>query len=1010
VSRDPFGTAAVRERVLAGWAASTARFREDANAEDDLVRGGYRDRVVVELAQNAADAAARAGVAGVLSLRLDGDLLLAANTGAPLDAAGVESLCTLRASTKRTEESSAGRFGVGFAAVLAVTDAPRIASTTGAVRWDAGRAAAEIDGVPALAGELARRGGQLPVLRLPYAAPDAPPAAATTVVELPLRDAAARELVVRLLAEVDETLLLALPALERVDLDVDGATRSVTATGRWQVVRRTGSLDPHLLADRPVEERDRPGWSLTWARPLDGRSAPAVLHAPTPTDEPLDLPALLVGTFPLDPTRRHVAPGPLTDHLVAEAAAAYVELVLEVGDPADRWGLVPGPVAVGRLDGALRAAVLDALGSAPVLRTVAAGGEEPVPVAPREAVSVVGAGPALAAALADVVAGLVEDDHRLAVLGARRLSMADAVDLLADVGRAASWWHRLYAALAADGPLAGTALDALGALPVPLADGRLVRGARGALLPGPGLPAGLTYLGVRTVHPDAAHPMLARLGAAVATPRTVLDRPEVRAAVDAAWDADADGAAAVADAVLGLVAAAGLRPGELRWLSRLVLADDRGRPAAADELVLPGSVLAGLVDPDDPDDPDGSDDPDDPDGADEADGIAPVGAALVDRWGGHVLAAAGVLGDLTVVELRDLTIDPALAEAAEDDAGVPGLADWLTWVGDRVPRPGGGPAAVPPTVRTLAAVPELDVVGDGGWAALLEHVAADPGLRVALTTPVAVDLGGGGRLTVASYAAWFLRTHARLDGRSPTELAVAGSGLTGLWDELTGVAVDDEVLRAAGVRTGLGDLLADPDGASDLLRRLADPGRGVDERTLRAAYGALAGADPATVPPPETVRVDPVTVLPADRVVVVTAPHHLQVRWPDPPLVLPLGWAGRLADVLDLDTSTERLPAAAPDGTGVVRPVPDEVRRLLPAAPDSWQEHDDLTVGGDDVTWWVDDAGTVHAATTDGLARGLAWAAGDWAARWPVAALLEEPARAAELMTESLLEDDPPRG
>ena len=111
-----------------------------------------------------------------------------------------------------------------------------------------------------------------------------------------------------------------------------------------------------------------------------------------------------------------MAPGPLTDHLVAEAAAAYVELLLGVADPADRWALVPGPVAVGRLDGALRAAVVDALGSAPVLRTVPGGGE-PVPVAPRDAVSVVGAGPALRLALAEVVAGLVEDDRRLAVLG-----------------------------------------------------------------------------------------------------------------------------------------------------------------------------------------------------------------------------------------------------------------------------------------------------------------------------------------------------------------------------------------------------------------------------------------------------------------------------------------------------------------------------------------------------------------------------------------------------------------
>ncbi len=63
---DPFGTADLRARVLDAWAASPARFREDANAEEDLALGGYRDRLVVELAQNAADAALRADVPGRL--------------------------------------------------------------------------------------------------------------------------------------------------------------------------------------------------------------------------------------------------------------------------------------------------------------------------------------------------------------------------------------------------------------------------------------------------------------------------------------------------------------------------------------------------------------------------------------------------------------------------------------------------------------------------------------------------------------------------------------------------------------------------------------------------------------------------------------------------------------------------------------------------------------------------------------------------------------------------------
>src|SRR6478672_3887739 len=112
---DPFGTARLRRGVLDAWATSPARFREDANAEEDLVLGGYRDRLVVELAQNAADAAARAGVPGRLALTLREragapPVLIAANTGGPLTPQGVQSLATLRASAK--DGDSVGRFGV----------------------------------------------------------------------------------------------------------------------------------------------------------------------------------------------------------------------------------------------------------------------------------------------------------------------------------------------------------------------------------------------------------------------------------------------------------------------------------------------------------------------------------------------------------------------------------------------------------------------------------------------------------------------------------------------------------------------------------------------------------------------------------------------------------------------------------------------------------------------------------------------------------------------------------
>jgi hypothetical protein len=970
---DPFGTAELRAKVLAAWAASPARFREDANAEDDLVRGGYRDRVVVELAQNAADAAVRAGVPGRLLLTLRDEVLLASNTGAPLDAAGVESLSSLRASSKRDDAGvgAVGRFGVGFAAVLAVSDAPEVASTTGAVRWQVAAAAAEVAAVPGLAAEVTRRGGHVPVLRLPYPSDAAPLDGCTTTVRLPLRDPAAVELVRRLLDEVDDALLLALPGLREVVVQVGGEHRVVADAGRWQVVRRDGAASADLLADRPVEERARPHWSVTWARPLSGQPVPPVLHAPTPTDEPLDLPALLVASFPLDPTRRHVAPGELTDALVVEAAAAYVELALGVDDITARLAMVPGPVAAGRLDGALRAAVVRALGDAPLLRSVS--GE---PLSPREAVAVVGLGLSAVRVLGDVVAGLVPDHPVLERLGGRRIALADVVDLLAGLDRPPSWWRGLYTTLAEG----AVDTEALGALPVPLADGRVVRGARGALQPDDGIPPGAPALGLRVVHPDAAHALLLRLGAAPVTPRSVLERPEVRAAVADAWHHPDP--AELADAVLGLVQAADLRPGDLPWLGALVLPDQDGEPARADELLLPGTALADFADTTE---------------------LAAVHPELVERWGARTLAVAGVLADLTVVEVHDVLLDPA---AVDEDSPLPGLADWVAWCLKRV-----APTDQPPVAQTVSGVPELDVVDDDAWVAVLSHVARRPELRAAVVEPVVVDLGAGSRALVPSYAAWFVRAHGYLAGRPPTQWTVRGArGLAGLYDELVDeladlADVDPVLLAAIGVRTSLDALVAEPGGGDELLARLGDSGRRVLDDTARAAYRAVSRLDPDSVAPPASVRVRPDLVVDHDRVVVLDAPHHLQLDWDPPPLVVPLEWAGDLAEVLDLTPSSELVAGRVDDpAAGEARPVPDAVRGVLGRrCPATWCEHDALSVGDREVAWWLDHDGTVRAATLDGLARGLAWAAGRWDARLLVAAVLAEPERADELVAESAL-------
>ncbi|MFD4480124.1 sacsin N-terminal ATP-binding-like domain-containing protein [Streptomyces sp. NPDC058471] len=1026
---DPFGTARLRRGVLDAWAASPARFREDANAEEDLALGGYRDRLIVELAQNAADAAARAGAPGRLSLTLRDGVLAAANNGAPLDATGVESLSTLRASAKREEQNNGavGRFGVGFAAVLAVSDEPAVVGRTGGVRWSLSEArelAADTARFsPGLGDEVRRRDGHVPLLRLPFAAEGTAPEGYDTVVILPLRDAAAEDLVLRLLGDIDDALLLALPGVEEVLVQVgDSPVRTLRRTAepgyvdiedsrdgatRWRTVSRQGSLERDLLADRPVEERLRPHWSVTWAVPTDGEGAPQaprsapVLHAPTPSDEPLGVPALLIASFPLDTTRRHAAPGPLTDFLVQRAADAYAELLADwrpVGEGI--ISLVPGPLGKSELDGALRQAILDRLPRTaflpPAVEAVPQEDpdvpewEAPVALRPRDAEVVEGASADTVRVLADVLPSLLpaglERRAELRTLGVARVPLTEAIDRLAGLEREASWWRRLYDALAGVDP------DRLTGLPVPLADGRTTIGPRQVLLPVTGDdsdPAALVRLGLKVAHPDAVHPLLEKLGALPATPRAVLTTPQVRAAVaasldDDTWDEDALDAEELADIVLALVRDANLAPGDEPWLGALALPDDEdGDLAPAGELVYPGSPFAQVM---------------------REDELATVDAELAERWGEQPLAACGVLATFALVRATDVVLDPDELEPREgdfaepDDAGLLDAVDvWCEDVLDRLPE-----TPVPPVATEIIAVRDLDLVDEDCWPQALAMLSRPP-LRDALTQPLRILLPDGTTESVRSYTAWWLRGNPVLGGRRPAGLRASGGDplLEGLYDAADASGFDDEqVLRALGVRTSVAALLSEPGGAAELLDRLADPGRTVSAAQLHALYGALADLDPDQVTLPDEVRavVDgEVVVVDVADAVVADAPDLLPLAGGVALLPVEPRRAGDLAELLQVRRLSETA-AVEPAGEGEVHPVPEAVRILLgPATPRTYTEYEELFAGDVELDWRRTPDGTVHAATLEGVAAGLAWAAGQWPRRFEVAALLEDPSRTEEL-------------
>lgn len=1007
-AKDPFHTAELRRRVLAAWTDSAARFREDANAEEDFALSGYRDRIVIELAQNAADAALRAGDAGRLLLALDGMYFTAANTGAPLTAEGVESLSTLRASSKRHAGASTGRFGVGFSAVSAVSDEIVVSSAGKAVQFSQRRARHAVEAVlstnDALAREVESRDGHVPALRLPFpAAPQELPGY-DTCITVTLRSEKERDRVRDLLQHTGEALLVALDGLSDVIIDIDGHERQLArrddagaadfvtsvdgVSTRWRAVRHSGTLVPELLEDRPREERQHTSWTVQWAVPVTaaGEVAPLppdvehVVYAPTASDTALQLPALLIGTFPLSSDRRAIQPGPASDFLTMKSAETYCELMNRL-DGGAALALVPEVTLSGSaFEAALRRALDGAMQHTPFLRT-----HDGRKVTPQDAVvldpGTGHAAPELADMLAPIVDGLLpgEWDPRapaLRALKVHRIGLADVADLLAGRDNEPSWWAKLYGAIRACADR-GADLRELGALPVPLADGRLVQGVRSALIPPSGAgafrPETLGVLGLRVVHPHASDALLERLGAKVASAHSMLTDPLTEAAVRSSLDADDP--EAIAAAVLMLVSQSGLTTADLPWLSELALLDDEGEYTPAGELLIPGAPLESVILADD--------------------APARVHDDVVAAYGTEVLKAVGALWDFTVRRVANVDLGPDLEK--EFGGIIDGLGEWTEYALELL-----GDPPIPPMIPELTCVTDLDLVDDSKWSAAFA-LLANADVRAAVIDSARVLTAAGEAVDVPSYASWWLRTYARIGGKSVREYRTsdADAALIALYDEMP-EPLDGLMARAVGVRRSLADLLADDGGPDELLERLADPARHVSWDALHAIWLALTEVDADRVSPPVRLRAvtgDEVVVADAEDVLILDRPDLYPLVAGQPLILVPAWHAPQLADVLDIGVASEEV-AGVVASHGEEREVPEHVHAFLAGAPHRYIHHETLLVGGVKAEWSVA-GGKAHASTVDGLARAVCWIAGQWQRRHLVAAVLREPSRVTQLRAEA---------
>jgi hypothetical protein len=454
----------------------------------------------------------------------------------------------------------------------------------------------------------------------------------------------------------------------------------------------------------------------------------------------------------------------------------------------------------------------------------------------------------------------------------------------------------------------------------------------------------------------------------------------------------------VAQAVLTLVAAAvrasELSPGDLPWLGDLALPDDGGEPTPASALALPDSAAARWF---------------------AAEEIGIVAPGLVERWGEDTLAAVGVLRGPGLIRAQDVSIEPGLGL---DDGPAAELDGWDDWCGLIAEELDGIPLGA--VLAELIAVRDLDAVRREALPDVVAAIAADPVLRPALVAPARI-VADGRPIDVPPYTAWWIRDElTSTSGRTGALVGPdADPDLRTLFplapDWLT--RLDPVAQRSLGVLSGIGDL--DATAVPGLLARLADESLEISAGLLvrvLARIAVLAGRG-LEIERPDRVRGIDGTgsrVVPADHAVVIEAPMYRQRADLGVSLPVPAELAGALAELLDLPLAGELaagLVAENGDALGVEQPTAAALRLLLPTAPATWCEHDRLIVDDVEVDWWVRGSGsqaTVHAATTDGLGRGLAWAAGRWELRGLVAGLLAEPETAVDVMIDQVFSDRAP--
>jgi hypothetical protein len=341
-----------------------------ANREESAILG-YRGRQILELLQNADDAADDGSDQGRLLIFASNSHVVVANTGIPFSRRGLESLVISDCSPKQLERNRfIGCKGLGFRSVLTWTRRPLIASGHLRVAFSHPHALSRIDAMAAASPDLERtvqefRGAEghapVPLMRFPFVPPadDSDLQLAeewlargfTTVVVLPFGEdsrgrvsAEVRDLLRHLTTET----ILFCRHLTEVEIQTDteqkweilreplghDRTRVIvhdsTVDRLWTVHRREGRLALEPGHDGQRNDRDYETAIAVPERPT--RSSERMLCVFFPTQDAAPLPVVLHATLELGDDRNRVRDTAANRSVLGKLAQHLADVVSSSAD------------------------------------------------------------------------------------------------------------------------------------------------------------------------------------------------------------------------------------------------------------------------------------------------------------------------------------------------------------------------------------------------------------------------------------------------------------------------------------------------------------------------------------------------------------------------------------------------------------------------------------------------------------------------------------------------------